>query len=63
MADVDIDNILPGSSLIDDLGADSLTIIELVMAIEESFGIEIDDDEAGKLLTVQDVIHFVKAKS
>ena len=63
VTDVDIDNILLQSSLIDDLGADSLTVVELVMAMEESFNLEIDDDEAGKLITVQDVIDFIKEKS
>ena len=63
MTDVDIENILPENSLIDDLGADSLIVVELVMAMEESFNLEIDDDEAGKLITVQDVIDFIKTKS
>jgi len=61
--EVDIQDILPESSLIDDLGADSLTVVELVMAMEESFNLEIDNDEAGKLITVQDVIDFIKTKS
>ena len=63
MADVDIENILPENSLIDDLGADSLTVVELVMAMEESFNLEIDDEEAGKLITVQDAIDFIEARS
>ncbi len=63
MTDVDIDNILLKSSLIDDLGADSLTVVELVMAMEESFNLEIDDKEAGTLTTVQDIIDFIKTKS
>ena len=62
VTDIDIDNILPGSSLIDDLGADSLTVVELVMAMEESFNLEIDDKEAGTLTTVQDIIDFIKDK-
>ena len=60
--DLDIEDILPEASLIDDLGADSLTIVELVMSMEEIFEIEIDDDEAEKLLTVQNVIDFIKSK-
>ncbi len=61
--DVDIENILLETSFIEDLGADSLTIVELVMAMEEAFEIEIDDTEAEKLLTVQDVIDLIKARS
>ena len=45
-----------------DLGADSLETVELVMAFEEEFGIEISDDEAEKILTVQDAIDYVKKK-
>ncbi|MBU0463242.1 MAG: acyl carrier protein [Proteobacteria bacterium] len=59
---IDIEDIVPEASLIDDLGADSLTIVELVMSMEEMFEIEIDDDDAEKLLTVQDVIDFIKLK-
>lgn len=59
---IDIEDIVPEASLIDDLGADSLTIVELVMSMEEIFEIEIDDDEAEKLRTVQDVIDFIKLK-
>lgn len=61
--DIDIDDIVPEASLIEDLGADSLTIVELVMSMEEIFEIEIDDDDAEKLVTVQDAIDFIKAKS
>ncbi len=61
--DVDIENIFPETSLIEDLGADSLTIVELIMAMEDAFEIEIDDTEAEKLLTVQDVIDFIEARS
>ncbi len=60
--DIDIEDIVPEASLIEDLGADSLTIVELVMSMEEIFEIEIDDDEAEKLITVQDAIDFIKAK-
>ncbi|MEN8211189.1 MAG: acyl carrier protein [Thermodesulfobacteriota bacterium] len=59
---VDIEDIVPEASLIEDLGADSLTIVELVMSMEEIFEIEIDEDDAEKLLTVQDAIDFIKAK-
>jgi acyl carrier protein len=54
---------VPEASLIEDLGADSLTIVELVMSMEEIFDIEIDDDAAEKLVTVQDAIDFIKTKS
>ncbi|OGR21345.1 MAG: acyl carrier protein [Desulfobacula sp. RIFOXYA12_FULL_46_16] len=59
---LDIDDILPEASLIEDLGADSLTIVELIMSMEEIFDIEIDDEDAEKLITVQDAIDFIKAK-
>jgi acyl carrier protein len=59
---VDIEDIIPEASLIEDLGADSLTIVELVMSMEEIFEIEIDEDDAEKLLTVQDAIDFIKSK-
>ncbi len=61
--DIDIEDVVPEASLIDDLGADSLTIVELVMSMEEVFEIEIDDDAAETLLTVQDAIDFIKTKS
>ncbi len=61
--DIDMDDIVPEASLIEDLGADSLTIVELVMSMEEVFEIEIDDDDAEKLVTVQDAINFIKEKS
>ena len=51
------------ASFIDDLGADSLDLVELVMAMEEAFGMEISDDEAQKLRTVKDVIDYVKART
>ncbi len=59
---IDIEDLVPEASLIEDLGADSLTIVELVMSMEEIFEIEIDEDDAEKLLTVQDAIDFIKAK-
>lgn len=48
------------ASFIDDLGADSLDTVELVMAFEEEFGIEIPDDAAEKILTVQDAVDFIE---
>ena len=51
------------ASFIDDLGADSLDTVELVMAFEEEFGVEIPDDAAEKILTVQDAIDFITANA
>jgi acyl carrier protein len=53
--------VTPEASFIDDLGADSLDIVELVMAFEEEFGVEIPDDTAEKISTVQDAITFIEA--
>jgi len=52
-----------GASFIDDLGADSLDTVELVMAFEEEFGVEIPDDAAEKILTVKDAISFIEANA
>jgi acyl carrier protein len=49
------------ASFIDDLGADSLDIVELVMAFEEEFGVEIPDDAAEKITTVRDAIEYIDA--
>lgn len=57
---VDDDEVVPNASFIDDLGADSLDIVELVMAFEEEFGIEIPDDDAEKITTVQSAIDYVE---
>jgi acyl carrier protein len=57
---VDADKVTENASFIDDLGADSLDNVELVMAFEEEFGVEIPDDAAEKILTVKDAIEFVK---
>ena len=56
------EELAPGASFIDDLGADSLDIVELVMAMEEEFDIEIPDDDAEKIQTIKDVISYVKGK-
>lgn len=53
-------NITLSSSFIDDLGADSLDTVELIMAIEEEFDIEIPDEDAEKVVTVQDVVDYIK---
>jgi acyl carrier protein len=53
---------VPEASFIDDLGADSLDIVELIMEMEENFDIQISDDELDKIRTIQDVIDFLKIK-
>ena len=58
---VEEDKVSGGASFIDDLGADSLDTVELVMACEEEFGIEIPDDAAEKIATVKDAISFIDA--
>ncbi|KAK6814476.1 hypothetical protein RU639_009317 [Aspergillus parasiticus] len=58
---VDPQKVTPEASYVDDLGADSLDIVEFVMALEEEFHTEISDEEAGKLRTVQDTIDCIKA--
>ena len=57
---VDADIVSEGASFIDDLGADSLDTVELVMAFEEEFSVEIPDDAAEKIQTVGDAIKFIK---
>lgn len=57
---VDESEIRSESHFVDDLGADSLDTVELVMAFEEEFGIEIPDEDAEKILTVQDAINYVE---
>ncbi|MEA3463851.1 MAG: acyl carrier protein [Patescibacteria group bacterium] len=58
---VELDRVIIEASFLDDLGADSLDLVELVMAMEEEFELDISDEEAGNLLTVQDVIDFLNA--
>ena len=57
---VEGDKVIEGASFIDDLGADSLDTVELVMAFEEEFGCEIPDDAAEKILTVKDAGDFLQ---
>jgi acyl carrier protein len=59
---VDADRVKAEASFIDDLGADSLDIVELVMAMEEEFDLEIPDDVAEKLRTVGDVVKYLQSK-
>lgn len=56
---VEADKVTEDASFIDDLGADSLDIVELVMAFEEEFGVEIPDDAAEKISTVNDAIEYI----
>ena len=58
---VESDKVTQEASFIDDLGADSLDIVELVMAFEEEFGVEIPDDAAEKIATVKDAIDYIEA--
>ena len=60
---VEADKVTEPASFVDDLGADSLDTVELVMAFEEEFGSEISDSEAEKILTVGDAIKFIESKS
>ena len=57
---VDESKAVPEASFIDDLGADSLDTVELVMAFEEEFGCEIPDEAAEKILTIRDAINYIK---
>jgi acyl carrier protein len=57
---VDADKVVENANFIDDLGADSLDTVELVMAFEEEFGVEIPDDAAETIQTVGDAIHFLE---
>lgn len=60
---VNMDEVKEDAKFIDDLGADSLDTVELVMALEEEFGAEIPDEEAEKLATVGDAIDYIKSKA
>lgn len=57
---VEEEQVTPEASFIDDLGADSLDTVELIMAIEEEFDVEIPDEEAEKIITVKDAVSYVK---
>lgn len=57
---VDEDSVVPEASFVDDLGADSLDIVELIMALEEEFDIEIPDEDAEGITTVGDAVNYIK---
>jgi acyl carrier protein len=58
---VSADEVVPEASFVDDLGADSLDLVELIMVLEEAFGREIPDEDAEKIQTVQDAINYIKS--
>ena len=60
---VNPEQVTPTASLIEDLGADSLDTVELVMAFEEEFGVEVPDEDAEKLQTVGDVVKYIEERS
>ena len=60
---VEEDDVTMEASFIDDLGADSLDIVELIMALEEEFDLEIPDEEAEKIASVGDVVNYIKANT
>ena len=57
---VDLDEVVPEASFVDDLGADSLDLVELIMTMEEEFDIDISDEDAEKLVKVNDAIEFIR---
>lgn len=59
---IDESEIKPETSFADDLGADSLDLVELIMALEEEFGFEISDEEAQKIKTVGEVVDYIKSR-
>jgi len=59
---ISVDQIKPESKFVDDLGADSLDVVELIMAFEEEFGVEIPDEDAEKIATVQDILDYIAQK-
>jgi acyl carrier protein len=61
--DVAEDEVTPQASFVDDLGADSLDVVELVMGLEEEFDVEIPDEDAEKITTVQEAVDYIESKS
>ena len=60
---VSADEVVPDASFVDDLGADSLDLVELIMVLEEEFGKEIPDEDAEKIQTVQQAIDYIQSHS
>ncbi len=60
--DVTMDSVTPQASFLDDLGADSLDVVELMMALEEKYNLEIPDADAEKIKTVQDVVSYIEKR-
>ncbi|MEW6671573.1 MAG: acyl carrier protein [Thermodesulfobacteriota bacterium] len=58
---VELEEVVPEASFVDDLGADSLDLVELIMSMEEEFDIDISDEDAEKLVTVKDAIDYINA--
>lgn len=61
--DVEKDKVTMEASIIDDLGADSLDVVDLIMSLEEEFGIEIPDDQVENMKTVGDIVKYIEANS
>ena len=59
---VDLEEVVPEASFVDDLGADSLDLVELIMSMEEEFDTDISDEDAEQITTVQDAINYVNAQ-
>ena len=60
--DVNIEDIELEKSFVEDLGADSLDVVELIMGLEDAFGLEISDEQAEKIVTVGDAVQFIESK-
>ena len=58
---VDLEEVVPDASFVDDLGADSLDLVELIMSMEEEFDVDISDEDAEKIAIVQDAIDYINA--
>ena len=61
--DVEEDSVTMDSLITDDLGADSLDVVDMVMSLEEEFDIEIPDEEIGNMKTVGDIVHYIESKT
>lgn len=59
---VEAEEVTEGASFVDDLGADSLDIVELIMALEEEFDVEIPDEDAERISTVRDAVEYIREK-